>query len=90
MRSFIASLFRLSPTPSDRGVGTRNIAVGLTAHPVYSMYGPRYNVQKNLSPTSRGYLYATQSAPIVSIEGNGSDIAGQYAMQSLSSAKVNG
>lgn len=84
----LSNVFRLLSTPDDRGVGTRNIAVALTAHPTYSIYGPRYNVQRTLNTGSRGYLYYTQGVLPTGLQGNGSFNAGQLALQSLSKGKV--
>lgn len=83
----LTNAFRLLSTPADRGVGTRNIAVELTAHPTYSVYTPGRNIQRCLYTGSRGYLYVTQGAFQNSLQGNGSFNAGQLALQSLSKGK---
>jgi len=92
MKAFLASMFGLTPTPRDRGIGIDNLAVLLTAHPTYSMYGPRYNIRKSFAvSTTGGQFYLYPSAPITSIEGNGAEIAGQFALQALQqTGKVNG
>jgi hypothetical protein len=92
MKGFLASMFGLVSTPRDRGVGVDNNAVVQTAHPTYSIYGPRYNIKRSFAlSTTGGQLYLSEAAPIVGIEGNGSEIAGQYALQSLQKAmKANG
>jgi hypothetical protein len=80
MRDFIRYLF----TPDNRGVGTSNLAYERNqTPPIYSLYGPRYNVQKTLAPTAGARMKLAQDVPIVSIEGNGSFMQGQMALQAL-------
>jgi hypothetical protein len=75
-------------TPPDRGVGTGNDALAKPqTDPTYSIYGPRYNVQRSFIVTKPAHFKANQDVPFVPIEGNGAYIAGQYALQALTQTK---
>jgi hypothetical protein len=76
--------FRFLFTPANRGVGVANLAVEKTqSDPIQSIYGPRYNVQRSMIVTGPANVKFQQSVPIVPIEGNGSFLQGQMALQSL-------
>jgi hypothetical protein len=78
------SFWRFLFTPDNRGVGTGNLAVARrTTNPIQSMYGPRYNVQRSFVATEGAQMKMHQDVPIVPIEGNGSFLQGQMALQAL-------
>ena len=85
------SLFNFFKTPANRGVGTGNLSLALSqTPPIQSMYGPRYNVQRSMAPCPNGAaMKLLQVVPTVPIEGNGSYLAGQLALQSLLAESVN-
>jgi hypothetical protein len=79
-------------TPANRGVGTGNLALAKpSTNPIQSIYGARYNVQMCLATTLQGgAMQFVQKVPIVPIEGNGSFLQGQMALQSLLKEKEGG
>lgn len=78
------NFFKYLFTPQNRGVGVANLAVEKTqTNPIQSIYGPRYNVQRSMIITGPANVKFQQSVPIVPIEGNGSFLQGQMALQSL-------
>lgn len=57
---------------NNLGVGTSNKAFAKTqSDPVYSVYGPAYNVQKQLASTMGGAMLVNKQVVIVGITGNG-------------------
>lgn len=82
------SFYHLFQTPENRGVGTgANAFARPQTVPIYSIYGPRYNVQRSFIATKPGTFKAAQYVPYVPLEGNGAYIQGQFALQALSNPK---
>lgn len=80
----INRLFSYLFTPTGQGIGTSNLAYNpVNRLPQQSPYNPRYNVRGQLAPTAPAFFKASQSVPMVSIEGNGLALQGQMALQSL-------
>lgn len=78
-------------TPDNRGVGTGNDAVVRNQTlPIYSQYGPRYNVQRSFIVTKPAEFKPDQLVPTVPLEGNGAYIQGQFALQALTQTKKQG
>lgn len=57
---------------NNLGVGTSNKAFAKTqSDPVYSVYGPAYNVRGQLASTMGGAMLVNKQVVIVGINGNG-------------------
>lgn len=77
-------IFSFRKTPDNRGVGTGNIALDqFLAQPWQSFYGPAYNVRRSLAATRPAGMKLRKVVPDVPLEGNGTLLQGQMALQSL-------
>lgn len=66
------------------GVGADNMALAQpTTLPVDSMYGPRYNVRRDLGPHSPGFVKEQQNFVPVDLLANGVYMSGTLALQAL-------
>jgi hypothetical protein len=71
--------------PDDLGVGTSSLArVSTNPKPEPgSFYSPRYMVKGSLGPQYPGMMKLGQRVANISVTGNGSQLAGQMALQEL-------
>ena len=78
-------IFRFFKTPADRGVGTGNLALQMpNGIATDSFYNPAFMVRNSFAPTmGGGRMKFQQFVPEVPLEGNGSFLQGQMALQSL-------
>jgi hypothetical protein len=73
------------PGPNTLGIGVDNFALQLPyTNPMWSIYGPRYNVQRDLAPLTGGYQKLAQDLPNVDLRADGVYLSGQIALQALS------
>lgn len=78
-------IFRFFQTPDNLGVGTGNLALQMpNGIPTDSFYNPAFMVRRSMAPTlGGGRMKFEQFVPEVPLEGNGSYLQGQMALQSL-------
>lgn len=76
---------------NNLGVGTSNKAFAKSqTNPVYSVYGPAYNVQGQLASTVGGAMMINKQIVIVGITGNGAMPNGSVNLTPLAEVENNG